>query len=602
MLKVNDNQRNALVFLGLVSIFFLCVIIYSNILNAPFVFDDNSSIVYNPTIKSLKNALAAISDNRYLGYLSFSVNYAVAGLNPFGYHVTNVLIHAANALLVYYLITLTFMTPALSGTRLSSGFVAMATAFIFLAHPIQIQAVTYIAQRFASMAAFFYLLSIIFYVKARLAFIETKNFSSKRHLGYYFLAIFSAICAMKTKETAFTVPFAILLCEIYFFDNSEGFKKRVLYLIPLFLTLLIIPLTMLNQSTASSINEVADNFDNITKDAWVTHTRLEYLFTQFRVIVTYLRLLLLPINQHLDYDFRVSRTFFSGDVITAFSFLLTLFALGLLSFKKYRLVSFGIIWFFLTLSVESSIIPIRDVIVEHRVYLPSVGFFMAAAALMAHLIPKQKVKIVIVVALISVLAISTYLRNNTWREEEYIWKDAIARAPNNARAYGSLGIVYKKRGEYDKAIELFEKSMSLGKAYPEVFLHLGDIYFDRKDYNKAVMYLEAALKIDFSKKVRLGILNKLGRTYGKPGENEKAVEAFEAAIRLYPDVTVPYNNLGVLYVRTGQLDRAIDVFERALTIREDKNIYYNLAVAYREKGDQAKAIDAYKKSKSMAIE
>ena len=97
MSKFDDNQRTALVSLGLVCIFFLGVIIYSNIFNAPFVFDDNSSIVYNSTIKSLKNALVAISYNRYLGYLSFSVNYAVAGLNPFGYHVTNVLIHAANA-------------------------------------------------------------------------------------------------------------------------------------------------------------------------------------------------------------------------------------------------------------------------------------------------------------------------------------------------------------------------------------------------------------------------------------------------------------------------------------------------------------------------
>ena len=178
--------------------------------------------------------------------MSFSVNYAVAGLNPFGYHVTNVLIHAANALLVYYLITLTFMTPALSGTRLSSGFVAMATAFIFLAHPIQTQAVTYIAQRFASMATFFYLLSIIFYIKARLDFIETENFLSKRHLGYYFLSIFSAVCAMKTKEIALTLPFAILLCEIYFFDNRRKIKQRILYIIPLFLTLLIIPLSMLD--------------------------------------------------------------------------------------------------------------------------------------------------------------------------------------------------------------------------------------------------------------------------------------------------------------------------------------------------------------------
>lgn len=599
MSKVDDNQRNALVFLGLVIIFFLCVIIYSNILNAPFVFDDSTSIVYNPTIKSLKNALVSISDNRYLGNLSFSVNYAVAGLNPFGYHVTNVLIHATNALLVYYLITLTFMTPALAGTRLSSGIVAMATAFIFLVHPIQTQAVSYIVQRFASLATFFYLLSIISYVKARLDFIETKNFSSKRHLGYYLMSIVFACFAMKTKEIAFTLPFAIGLYEIYFFGNREKIKQRILYIIPLFLTLLIIPLSMLDLTASSSVGDIAENFDNVTKDNWVTLARSEYLYTQFRVITTYLRLLVLPVRQNLDYDYHASRTFFSGDVITAFSFLLMIFALGLLSFKKYRLVSFGIIWFFLTLSVESSIIPIRDVIVEHRVYLPSVGFFLAVTAFFDQMISLQKVKITVIALLVLILSFFTYQRNDAWASEESIWKDVIAKSPYNARAYGSLGTVYKKRGEHDKAIELFEKSMSLGKAYPEVFLHLGDIYFDRKDYNEAVMYLEAALKIDFSKKVRLGILNKLGRTYGKLGENEKAVEAFEEAIRLYPDATVPYNNLGVLYARIGQIDKAIETFQTALKIKESKNIYYNLANIYKEKGDTAKAIDAYKKFQSM---
>jgi tetratricopeptide (TPR) repeat protein len=358
---------------------------------------------------------------------------------------------------------------------------------------------------------------------------------------------------------------------------------------------------MLDMTASKSVNEIAENVDNITKDVRVTFTRSEYLYTQFRVITTYLRLLVLPVRQHFDYDYSVSRTFFSGDVVVPFAFLVLLFASALLLFEKYRLISFGIVWFFLTLTVESSIIPIRDVIVEHRVYLPSIGFFLALTAFFDQIISLQKVKITVIAVLVLILSVVTYQRNTAWASEESLWMDVVAKAPNNARAYASLGTVYKKRGEHDKAIELFEKSMSLGEARPEVFLHLGDIYFDRKDYNKAIVSLEAALKIDFSRKVRLDILNKIGRTYGKLGENEKAVEAFEEAIRLYPDATEPYNNLGALYVRTGQLDRAIDVFERALKIKEDKDVYYNLAAAHREKGDTAKAIDAYKKSKNMAI-
>lgn len=600
MIKNIDRTKSSAFFLGFIGLFLFSIIIYSNILNAPFVFDDFSSIVYNPAVKSLKSALVGISENRYLGNLSFAFNYAVAGLIPFGYHVTNVLIHAANALLVYSLITLTFLTPALSGTRLSSRFIALATAFIFVVHPIQTQAVSYIVQRFTSLATFFYLLSLIFYVKARLDFIETKNFSSKRHLGYYFMAVFSAICAMKTKEIAFTLPFAVLLYEIYFFGNRGKIKQRILYLIPLFLTLLVIPLNMLDLTASSSVGDIVENFDNVTKDTWVTLSRPEYLYTQFRVIATYLRLLVLPVRQNLDYDYHASKAFFSGDVIVSFSFLVFLFVSALLLFKKNRLMSFGILWFFLTLSVESSIIPIKDVIVEHRVYLPSVGFFLVVMACLDQMISQQKVKISVIALLVLILSFFTYQRNTVWASEETLWKDVIAKSPYNARAYGSLGTVYKKRGEHDKALELYEKSMSLGKAFPEVFLHLGDIYYDRKEYDRAVQYLNEALKIDFSTKVRLGILNKLGRTYGKLGESEKAVQYFREAIRRYPESTTVYNNLGVLYARTGQLDKAIETFQEALRIKERKDIYYNLANIYKEKGDTEKAIDAYKKYQSMA--
>lgn len=577
----------------------LGTLIYSNVLNGEFIFDDHDSITYNPVVKNLGEAFAAISTNRYIGTLSFAINYAVAGFIPFGYHVTNVLIHITNALLVSYLVTLIFMTPAMSGSRFSSKFTAYSTALFFVAHPIQTQAVSYIVQRFASLATLFYLLSIIFYIKARLDFIETNKFSSKRHLVYYFLSIFSVICAMKTKEIAFTLPFAILLFEMYFFINRGKNKYRIFYLVPLFLTLLIIPLSMLDLHTSKSFDELSNAVDNATKDDRVSFSRAEYLFTQIRVTTTYLRLLVLPVKQHLDYDYSISMTFFSGDVLAAFALLTCTFVSALLLFKKYRLISFGIIWFFLTLSVESSIIPIKEVIVEQRVYLPSVGFLLAMTSLADRLISLQKVKILATAFLVIILSFLTYQRNTVWTSEESVWKDVIAKSPSNARGYAGLGIAYKKKGEFDKAVELFKKSLSFGKAYPEVFLHLGDIYYKNKEYEQAAIFYQDSLNIDFTAKLRLSLLNKIGKTYEKLGENKKAIDHYNEAIRRYPNVTASYNNLGVLYARIGQPDNAIQTFKEALKRREYRNIYFNLANVYKEKGDTEKAIETYRKFLSM---
>ena len=188
MHKASERDRQTWVVLGFIGVVLLGAIIYSNILNAPFVFDDHSSIKENDSIRSIAESLKKISSNRYLVLFSFAFNYAVGGLKPFGYHLINNLIHVINALLVYYLVILTFRTPYFSYQPSansyqqssyspihrfthSPSFIAFSAAFIFIAsHPIQTQAVTYIAQRATSMAAMFYLLSLVMYIKWRLIY------------------------------------------------------------------------------------------------------------------------------------------------------------------------------------------------------------------------------------------------------------------------------------------------------------------------------------------------------------------------------------------------------------------------------------------------
>ncbi|MDP2167140.1 MAG: hypothetical protein Q8J64_02275, partial [Thermodesulfovibrionales bacterium] len=385
-------------FVPLVLIALLGILAYSNTFNAPFQWDEQKFIVNNPIVKDLVYFIEpSTAENlelypalkgRYVGYLTFALNFKIHGLDVRGYHVVNILIHIINSLLVYFLVLLTFRTPYLNNPLflnnppspplakggLSEGnLIALFSALLFVSHPIQTEAVTYIFQRLASLCAFFYLLSLLLYIKSRLTEKNTRY-------AFYALSLLSAVLAMKTKENAFTLPLVITLYEFFFFKGS--IKSRALRLVPILLTMLIIPLSLIGID--KPVGEIISGIGTAT-EGYQGISRWDYFLTQFRVIVTYIRLLFLPINQNIDYDYPVFHSFFDLGVLLSFFFLLSVFGSAVYLFyhsknnPSFRLISFGVFWFFITLSVESSIIPIPMVINEYRLYLPSFGAFAAAA-------------------------------------------------------------------------------------------------------------------------------------------------------------------------------------------------------------------------------
>jgi hypothetical protein len=290
--------------------------------------------------------------SRAFGYFTFALNYRAHGLDVRSSHAVNLAIHILNAIMVYFIVMLTFRTPILEGSALKgrSGFMAFLTALLFVCHLVHPQAVTYMYQRFASLATFFYLASFLSYIRSQL--------SMKRAVQYthYALALVFAILAMKTKELIVTLPFVI---AVYI---KRDLKRRLISTFSLFLVILLFSLVIIG---------LYGSFAETTKEIKLQTnlSRTDYLFTQFRVIVTYLRLLVLPINQNLDYDYPIYRSFFNPQVLLSFFFLLGWGALGIyliyrsrVSDRALRFIAFGIFWFFITLSVESTIIPIVDVI------------------------------------------------------------------------------------------------------------------------------------------------------------------------------------------------------------------------------------------------
>jgi tetratricopeptide (TPR) repeat protein len=269
--------------------------------------------------------------------------------------------------------------------------------------------------------------------------------------------------------------------------------------------------------------------------------------------------------------------------------------------QALRLIAFGIFWFFITLSVESSIIPIRDVIVEHRLYLPSIGFFIASVALVDYLLPHTRIKIALITVIVVLLSIGTYTRNTIWKDPQTLWEDVIAKAPNNSRAYNNLGVVYKERGEFDKSIEQFEKSLRANRDYTAVYYNLGDVQYRLGNYENAVAYLKQALTGKLNPQLQLDILNKLGRTYSAMGKTEKAIETFEKAVKIFPSSIVLLNNLGVQYIKNDQTNSAIEIYEKAIKIEEKAYLYNNLALACAKKGDIEKSSLLHKRALELKI-
>lgn len=589
--------ENRLLHLLIISAIAFCA--YSNTFHVPFLFDDEASIQLNSNVHGLGNFFSGdnnVLPNRIVGYFTFALNYQLGGLNVVGYHIVNLLVHIGNSLLVYGLVLITFLTPALkdSFNKRQIGIFAFIVALLFVSHPIQTQAVTYIVQRLTSLATLFYLAAVICYVRWRL----TRESSSSLLKGWvswwYLLSIVTAILAMKTKEIAFTLPLIILLYECSFFGWPG--RKLLAQMAPIFLTITIIPFTVFStinpllQTVGSLLSDVNTPSFNIVK-----LTRWEYFYTQINVICTYLRLLVLPVKQNLDYDYPISHHLFETRTSLSLLALLSLFMLALYLYAKsapvskiselapcalqtkvlYRLAAFGLFWFFVTLSVESSIIIIQDVIFEHRLYLPSVGFFLTIVSFAAlgllrieqHFRHARTAAVPFAAVIILLLAGATYARNTIWGNWISIWSDTAAKSPNKPRAHNILGIGYYYDLKFDEAMGEYREAVRLKPDFIEAYYNMGLIYKERKQYAEAISIYFKILSISaYNADHFADIYNEIGMSYAEIGELDRSVTAFASAVKHNPDNAEFRNNYAFALTANGNMTDALREYRSALSL------------------------------------
>jgi tetratricopeptide (TPR) repeat protein len=549
---------------GLCLIISLGILIYSNTFQNSFHLDDTRSIVENAVIRDWTNlhAIWGFTHARFIPYFSFALNYHFGELNIWGYHFVNLMIHLINAYLVYWLTLQIFSSPALKDYPVTAHkkIIALMTALLFVSHPLATESITYIMQRTNSMMAMFYLLALVFYMKARLT--EENNYSKYQ---LFTGAGIAALLAMFTKENAFTLPFAIVLIEIFLLHTGKLSTYLKDYRMIIFFSIIVvfISIVLIKYPTGVFQPLAPDDYNN-----YVKLTSKNYLFTQFGVILKYIQLLILPIHQNLDYDWPVSNLFFEPRTMLGFIALLSILILAVLLFKKYRIFSFGICWFFLTLSIESGIIPISDLIFEHRTYLPSIGFFLILTSGIFLLFRNQQKYVPIAVLALIILSNSflTFSRNKVWKDDLSLWNDAILKSPHKARPIAGRADYYFKKGKIDLAISDYTRAIELNPNY----------YFAR---------------------------NNRGNIYKIENKPDEALVDYTKAIELKPSNFNPYNNRGAIYVNQRKYEEAIADLNKAIELKPDlREAYANRALAELNLGQREKSCADFKKAIDLGFE
>jgi len=595
---------------ALIVIVLLTVIIYSNVYGVPFLLDDIRSIKENVLIRDLSHyfSLKYLLMPRKVGHFTFALNYHFGGLDVSGYHVVNILIHIINGIIVYFLsqVLLTHIVTAekktnnaaseiereekaskkrrkrkqttvvedtltdTSGQSINTALISFFASLIFVAHPLQTQAVTYIVQRYTSLAALFYMASVLLYVKGRYAAC-CPSFTQLRYFGIPYrtivfcaLSLLAGLCAFMIKENTASLPGAIVLVEYMCFGGTaKQWAKRTLVFLPIVTLFVVFVLYVSGVMRGASMSTLLEAMSARSRETELVG-RWSYLCTQFNVIVIYLRLLVCPVNQNLDYVYRFNTSFFNGWTPLAFVFLLSLLTGAVWAKKRYPVITMAVFWFFITLSVESSIIPIRDALFEHRLYLPMFGFSLFAAWFVFHLFRKKRLwAIVLSVVIIASFSTATYLRNEVWQDRETLWRDVLKKSPRNPRAYFSLGIVYEQKGDAQRAIHYYTEVLNIAPDHAHAHYNLGNVFREQGDLEKAAYHYREVLRVTPDNIMARG---NLAVTLFRQGDVDDALKHLKQMLRIDRRNVTALINIGKVLEIKGDRDEAVKYYRKALTV------------------------------------
>ena len=563
----------------------VALLIYADTLDTPFVFDDLLAITGNPGIRVLRFTPESVSgilkSARPLAQLSFALNYRFHAYDVGGYHVFNLIIHIITALLILLVADQTLRLCNFKNTLAVSFFIAA----LWLVHPLHTQSVTYIVQRMNAMAAMFYMLTFCCFIRARtMALTETRPMA--RNI-LYALCLLSAVLGMAAKETAATLPVMLLLYEWFFFQSRKPVNPAGL-LAWTGLVILALFILFFFYMGAAPFSAIGDMFKQHN------FTLPQRLLTEAGVVVYYISLLFFPFPSRLNlvYDFPLSRTLTDPvTTVAALAALSALFASAVYAARKHPLPAFCILWFLVTLSIESSIFGL-DLIFEHRTYLPSIFPVMGAVWFVVGHIRNKTAAVGLLTAVIVIFSAWTFQRNGTWRSALTLWLDNIAKSPRLATPYNNAAAALFQDGRYDEAMVYYKTALQLDPDNIYAYNNLGLVFAKIGLTAKAVACYETAIK---KEPHYASAYNNLGLLLAGLGRHREALTYYKTAIRYDPYNAQTYNNLGVELAVQGAYNRAIINYRKALALDPAyAEANFNLGVVLSDNGDYEQALVHYK--------
>lgn len=605
-----SQKKNLIIFL----ILFLFVFgVYSSNFNASWHFDDNPNILDNSRIhikdlgfNTLKRTFFREFDDgqnldirlyRPISMLTFALNWYIGKDNVIGYHIVNNAIHLLTTFFLFLAVLNLFKSPNLKGKYQGNEYaIAFLTTILWAVNPIQTQAITYIVQRMASLAAMFYIIGIYFYVKTRLTFSGYKRF--------LFIAgcLLSFVFALCSKQNAATFPIALAIIEILFFqDLSDGdTRKNVIVALAIGGILMTSFLTILY---------IRGNFDHILNGYENrTFTLGERLLTESRIIIYYMSQIFYPMVHRLSlvHDINVSTSMFRPwTTIPAILVIFSLMGIGLSQTNKRPIIAFSIFFYFVNHVIESTILPL-ELIYEHRNYLPSFFLFFPVATGFMFTVDYfkknnyfiQMALVVFIAGVIFSFCIGTVTRNKAWATEKTLWEDCIIKAPGLARPYHNLANYhYHKAGDLKNAMAFYEtaltkKNLNSKTGHALIFNNIAIILYDYSDYKNSIKFFNKALAI---KPDYLDALRNITRVYVRIGRFSDALESADKLL-LERKESIDFLQLkGFVLLTAGRFDEAILLLKSALEIDpNDKKANLYMGVALSLKGEYRKA-DAFLK-------
>ncbi|MDD2367021.1 MAG: tetratricopeptide repeat protein [Desulfuromonadaceae bacterium] len=574
----------------------LGTLLYCYTLPYPFVFDSRFYLLNNPLLTDFDSFLKLFdipdfADDylelrihrdvlvtfilRPFANFTFYLNHLFDAFDPEGYRVFNIGVHILNATLWYLFINSVMRYRDGGDKPEQQWFIPFFSALFFLVHPLATESVTYIIQRYASLGAMFYLLTILLFVKGVLH--PSPILRKVAYIG----SLTALFVGMMSKESLVTAPFTLLLVGIFLLRMSP--HKIFIKTLPHFMFIPVIPYVVYLISSVQMPGKQSLTGMYKIVDGYSTYG---YIITQPRVLLTYLRMIVAPYNQNIDPYYPLYRSIANPEIIISLLVILLFAGAGVMSLRnpqkhfKDDLTGFCIFFALLALTV-SSLFPLPDLMSEHRTYLFSLpvitGLMCRIDSVRMKLSGKGTVAVITVLCLAAVMySALTVRRNFVYSSRSALWGDAVSKNPNSWRTNYNAGCAELVEHHYEKAIVFFRRSIKINPLKVEGYANLGSSYLTLSDYYSAIEVYQEGLAVRGDEPV---LYANLGDAYRKAGQLQDAVTVYEKSISLHPGRSKRYRihkALTEVYILVGNRKKALENVRMAIGINPDDSTLYEM--------------------------